>query len=162
MRLRTGLTAAVGMALALTLSLSSCSGDDEPLPAASGDPTTPTTTQSFTGAGGGGFCDLVRDQSSLDYTALSEASPDETRVIYESFRSVVRDMVKAAPPEISADVQLISDAYDTMYDEYEKVDYQFDRLPPDLAQALDGPAVIQATERLDAYAAEVCGIDPAE
>lgn len=157
---RVALLAAV---LAGLLAAGCSTGDDEGSATTSTPDTGASTSEppAFTGDPQSPFCNLLRDVDTS--TALSGALTDPATV-ETTFRELVRvlhDALAVAPPEIEADLALVSQGIDALDASLAQVGYDFDVLAASgeadtLREAVDDPAFAAAGARLSAYRTQVC------
>lgn len=114
----------------------------------------------FTGSGSGDICALAAD--------FEENDPFGDDVGFDAFNSEFFDriddifgrVVDAAPAEIRDDAITMRDGFRQFGDTFEEYDY--DLFDPELATALesfDTAEIEAATERVERYLTDVCGID---
>lgn len=131
---------------------------DEPTTAPEPTPTA-ATTDAFSGAGSGDFCEVARQ--------LNESDPfeDETLGLFtEEFFTVVLDLygniLAIAPDEIRPDLELTLAAFQQMADLAAQFEYNvFDPAFGEAMEQVDTAALDAAAARIDAYLLEVCGVD---
>lgn len=163
--------------LALMLVASACGGDDS-----GGDAATTTTTASGSGDGaadattttteaepvsgdsGSTYCDRIRaaqdgSEDGLDFNLLGK-SPDEIKALFETNLRVFEDWRDLAPNEIQDDADVLLDAFRTIVERGNELDWDLETLVDDpVFNAFDDAAVTAASNNLDAYSKDVCGVD---
>ena len=83
---------------------------------------------------------------------------------FEQAQSALVDLTKSAPDEIKDDVKTISDALSSLISVFESADDDFTKLAQDPAalarqlESFSGQEVTDASARVEAYLAQVCGI----
>lgn len=157
---------ACGLAL---LVLTGCSGGDDDNDAASATTTTaaggttstlrPVDT-SFSGQGSTEFCNLARTytERSASVGGNTSSTPAQLRTLANEGRTAINQAADVAPPEIKADVQLISTTFSGLLAELEKVDYDATKLTPAAFAPLQAPEFGRASQRFQAYTQDVCKI----
>ena len=156
--------AAVG--LAVVLGASACSGSEdaaERTTTTTSDRTTSTTTTvpTYTGDPQSPFCNLLRG---VDTRSVLEGDPNDPAAVEAGFRrlvGVLRDALALSPPEIEADLALVSEGIATLDATLAAVGYDYEALAasgqgPKLSEAVNDPAFTEAGARLGAYRTQVC------
>ena len=163
-RIRSTLVAC-GLALSLLASCSGGDSDKDAAPAATTAPAGPTSTArpadpNFTGQGSSEFCALARTYSERSATVGSPSAmtPAQLRAIANEGRTAIAQAANTAPPEIKADVQLISTTFTALLAELEKVNYDFSKITPAVFAPLQAPEFGRASQRFQAYSRDVCKI----
>jgi hypothetical protein len=159
---------ACGLAL---LVLTGCSGDGggdrDAAPASSTAPAGPTTaapapapSPTFTGQGSAEFCALARTYTERSATVGSPSAmtPSQLRSLANEGRTAITQAARTAPPEIKADVELISNTFTALLTELEKVNYDFAKITPVAFAPLQTPEFGRASQRFQAYTRDVCKI----
>jgi hypothetical protein len=118
--------------------------------------TTPTTTPKKVQANGGGdFCKLIASASNTDIGGDSAASAEAT---ITKARGQERQALALAPDSIKADVTLLFNASNVMYDALAKVNYDYTKLTSADMAPLGSADVTAAEKRLQTYVTTVCKI----
>lgn len=152
------------MAVAAALvALAACSGDggSSDAPTTTPEPTLATTTTepSFTGAGSERFCSDDRAaRERLDRINQAAPSIETLKERYATLADALRSLGEVAPGEIAGDVRLLGRAYDAFIDSMQRVNWDTMRLPAEVSQKLGSPEVLAASNRLQSYERQVCGI----
>jgi len=129
-----------------------------------------TTTIAFKGSGSGNLCDYGKDIESS--SALEDAFTGKTdsKSLKDGFNKtldVINTAVSKAPSEIKADLQTLQAGFKQIAAFYATYDYDVTKLTaamqkdPSLVSkidALNSDAYSAASDRVDAYFAQVCGI----
>jgi hypothetical protein len=164
--------ALVAGAALVALVLTGCGGDNSSSTAAS-SPTTAAsnanaTTPSFTGSGSSDFCNFAKDLESSDIANSLTGDSTNVKDDLAKVRAALAQAKAKAPDEIKADVATVADAFQKYDDLLAKYGYDTQKLtdaaqknPQVLAQAtavLDDSKFAAASERVSAYAQQVCGI----
>lgn len=120
------------------------------------------------GGADGQYCDLIREyeQDSSDFGAVfsdPDATPETLKQGVDELVSAIERLRDAAPDEISADVDTVTETIASIADVLEKYDYDFMALAtaPEAAELqarFDSDEVTSAGERLDAYTTATCGV----
>jgi hypothetical protein len=131
-----------------------------------------TVDTNVSGKGSGDFCNYIKDVENdvnLDSLGDAEASPSDVKKQFEQGRDAIDKAADKAPAEIKPDVEKLGDFIHKFGDLLAGYDYDFTKLltdaqahPEKLAEfeQLTSDADFQAaSERLDAYVSNVCGID---
>jgi hypothetical protein len=174
-------------AAAFTVSLVACGGDDSdssapdegsdsteapaassdaPDSSAGGDESAATTgAPDFSGEGGGEFCSQAQgfDEAFSD-EAFQPDDPADLEDQFNASQQALADLEDSAPDEIKEDVGILADAFASLIEVFESVNYDFTQLAQDpeaVAQleAFNSAEITDATTRIEAYLTEVCGID---
>lgn len=159
--------AACGLALLVLTSCSSGDDDKEAAPAASttapAGPTTtlPAVTPTFTGQGSAEFCGLARTYTDrfASVGSPTASSPAQLRTLANEGKTAITQAANTAPPEIKADVQLISTTFTGLLAELEKVNYDFTKVTAAVFAPLQTPEFGRASQRFQAYSRDVCKIN---
>ncbi len=117
---------------------------------------------SFSGAGSEAFCGMATELEDSDAAdaLFSATDPADVEAAWVPFHDLVNTVVATAPAEIKPDFETIAEVYDTLGEVLEANGWVID-------DAFEAPAVVQitgtveasgATERIDAYLSEVCGL----
>ena len=156
---------ACGLALLVLTGCSSGDDDKDAAPAASTVPAGPTTTAQpadpkFTGQGSAEFCSLARTYTErfANVGNSASSSPAQLRAIANEGRAAITQAANTAPPEIKADVQLISTTFTALLAELDKVNFDFSKLTPAAVAPLQTPEFGRASQRFQAYTRDVCKI----
>jgi hypothetical protein len=164
----------VAGAALVALVLAGCGGDNSS-PSAAQSPTGAasssngsTTTPSFTGSGSSDFCNFAKDLQSSDIANSLNGDSTNVKNDLAKVRDALSQAKAKAPAEIKADVATVADAFQKYDDLLAKYGYDPQKLtaaaqkdPQVLAQAtavLDDSKFAAASERVSAYAEQVCGI----
>lgn len=165
----TGLrTKLVVCALALVV-LSACSSGDkkQASPTTSAGPAStaagPTTTlrpvdTSFTGQNSAQFCSLAKTYNDRFANVTAASTPAQMRSVAQDGRTAINQAVSAAPAEIKPDVQVIANAFTSLFNELEKVNFDATKLQPSAFAPLQTPEFQTSSTRFQAYTTKVCGI----
>lgn len=150
----------VGIVLFVVLVAGCGGGDSDESASTTAPPATSggTTAPTFSGAGSGQFCDLVKTYS--DRTAgltRANSTPAQVRQLATELGAAIQQAVSVAPAEIKTDVTLVAAAAKDYLAGLQRVGYDLSRVPPDALQKFQAPDVQAATERLQNYSRTVCG-----
>lgn len=113
----------------------------------------------FSGDSDSDWCNASRDIDVLgdDFDNVDFTNPEAVRDVYLTMNDAIRDAAPLAPPELADAVDTTLDGFDQLNDVLADVDY--DILNADLAIIDELDAEMQAaSDTIDAYNAEVCGI----
>ena len=153
-----------GAAVALALAVSGCSGSEdaaERTTTTERTTSTSTTVPTYMGDPQSPFCNLLRG---VDTRSVLQGDPNDPTAVQAGFRrlvGVLRDALALSPPEIEADVALVSEGIATLDATLAAVGYDYDALAasgqaPKLSEAVNDPAFTEAGARLGAYRTQVC------
>jgi hypothetical protein len=157
--------AVVALALAAALAAGACSGSDDAAPrtktTAERSTSSSTTLPTFTGDPASPFCSLLRG---VDTRSVLQGDPNDPAAVQAGFRrlvGVLHDALALSPPEIEADLALVSQGIEQLDATLAAVGYDYDALAasgqaPKLSQAVNDPAFTAAGARLGAYRTQVC------
>lgn len=92
------------------------------------------------------------------------ATGDDVRAAFETMADLASGLEDGAPAEISADLATLNGAVDRMLEIFEQYDWDFAALETapegaELGTLMESAEVTAATDRLDAWALDTCGID---
>ncbi len=117
---------------------------------------------------GGDFCTLARaydaDQEATNDIFNGTLDAAGIKKAYEDVASKIGAMVSAAPAEIKKDAQVLQTGLGTFNDVLKSVDYDIAKLAADPEAAaklavFDSPEFNAASDNLDKYLSDTCGID---
>lgn len=152
----------MALVIAAVLALSGCSGGSKGRSSgttapASGASSTVATV--FTGEGSTQFCTLLRGfNQNTERITPSLNDPDALRQALAEVQMGIAQASSQAPPEIRADLSLLSGLYSQLVAALAGANFDFTKLPPDTLSRLSAPEVQAAATRLQAYAANVCKV----
>ena len=155
------LLTACGLAL---LVLGGCSSSDPkptstPTTAAGGPSTTlPPVATSFTGQGSAQFCALAKTYTDRSASLGANLTQAQLRTASQDARTAITQAAAAAPAEIKADAQAVSDAFAALFDELNRANFDPSKVSPAALAPLSSPQLSTATTRFEAYLHSVCGI----
>ncbi len=170
--------ALVAGAALVALVLAGCGGDNSS-PSAQSPTTTAaggtsgsnasTTSPSFSGSGSSDFCNFAKDLQNSDIgSSLDSDNSTNLKADLDKVRDALSQAKDKAPAEIKADVATVADEFQKYNDILAKYDYDPQKLtdaaqkdPQVLQQAtavLGDPKYQAASDRVSAYAEQVCGI----
>ena len=97
--------------------------------------------------------------------AMSSTNVAEVKAAFETMQVMIHDLDNDPPSEIADAVHTMREASDEIITIFQKYDYDFTKLAgaPEyvkLAETMDGSAISEANEKLDAYSTGVCGLPP--
>jgi hypothetical protein len=155
-----------GSATATTGSSSSGSG----APAASdGSSAGTTAVPDFSGSGGEKFCSQAKGfEDTLGSSDFGQSSdPAQLKDDFANAQDALKQLEKSAPAEIKDDVSTVADALSSLIGVLESANYDFTKLAQDPAalaqlESFSGQEVTDASARVEAYLAQVCGISSAD
>ncbi len=129
-----------------------------------------STDPQYSGDRNSRFCELVRqlDESSpLDSVFGQSTTPEATKASWDQVMAVFGPLRETAPDEIANDVGVATRFIDVMDRIFVENKYNIDEVAiameaePELAELSNGDSEMDAaTERLDAYGVDVCGLAP--
>jgi hypothetical protein len=158
------------------VSLAACGGGSDPkssTAAATSDSSSGTSSGStaFKGNNSGDFCSYAKDienDSSLNDAFSSSTDAKTMKEGFQKAADIYNTAVGKAPSEIKADMQTMQKAIKALSDFYASYGYDMTKMQaavakdPTLAtkmQAFSSDEFSKASERVDAYFTQVCGID---
>jgi hypothetical protein len=169
----------LALVLALALVATGCGGDDAGSDDATtttastsdGDGQTTTTTaatttteaESMSGDSGSEWCDRMRlaaeGEGALDFDTLS--TPAEFQEAFEAGLELFEEAADIAPREIDEDVDTLLEMFRVFVDVGTRAEWAPLAMfqDPELLAAADDPALEAASDRIDAYNRDVCGVD---
>lgn len=84
------------------------------------------------------------------------ADPQRLRTTMREAAAAVKDGQATAPEALKADLAVLSDAFQRLLTVFEQANYDITRLSLTSLQELQSPAVVGASQRIDAYTKEHC------
>ena len=143
------------------LFVAACGSDDAEPSGASADTQAPADADVSGHGDGSDFCDFVeRTQDTDELLESITGDPAELEEAMTELRSRVEALADVAPGEIGDDVKLFTDGILKLVDALDAADYDF--LDADLAFLEDeqlAQSISAATERIDEYSGDRCGIE---
>lgn len=135
-------------------------GSDDDMPADEPD------DEPMSGDSGSDWCDAVRDatdnpdDSPLSFDLIGMSS-EELEEQFKENLSVIESWANQAPSEIEDDVEVIVDTYRTFIDMGNDAGWDFNAMATDpaFASAFEDSAIDTASNRIDQYTRDVCGVD---
>lgn len=124
-------------------------------------PATSTTgaTEQFTGVDSEEFCQLA-ESFDIEGALTGVESGAELEAAFDEVLGMLRQLDEAAPAEIEDDVTVVADAWAGLREPLAAADWNLLQVDPAALSGPDRPAQDAASDRLDAYVAQVCGIEP--
>jgi len=125
---------------------------------------------SSSGSGPDAYCARIqayKDKSdSLDVVFAGDELPDPAKLkdAFTTMQTMIHDLEKGAPSEIAADVAKQGAAIDSVVAIFDKYDWDLMALAasPDMAEMqtqMTGEEMTAASDRLEAYSTNTCGIE---
>jgi hypothetical protein len=132
------------LAVPLILAVGACGGDDDDAGGSSS---------------GSDWCDMATQVEAQDnlFNEADFTDPDAVENAFTGARDLMEDAEDKAPDEIKEDVETVSNAFGTLVDELEQVDWNFMELDSAVLDDM-GTEVQDASDRIAAYSEEECGI----
>jgi hypothetical protein len=123
--------------------------------------TTTSSTPTFTGDAQSAFCTLLRGVDTSTVLGGDPGDPTAVEAAFHRLVGLLRDAHALAPPEIAADLALVSGGIAALDGALGAVGYDFDALAASgdsaaVVRAVNDPAFAQAGTRLSAYRTQVC------
>jgi hypothetical protein len=125
-----------------------------------------TTSPNFSGDDSGDLCSYAKKIEASSNDLLDD--PANFSEDLKKFREIYKTALSKAPSEIKADLKTSFDGGEALFTLMEKYDGDYTKLlaaaetDPEVAKAvanLDDPEVAAASDRVDAYFTNVCGLD---
>ena len=125
--------------------------------------------KSGSGSSTADYCDknAANKAKSDELDSVFTGTPDSAKIeeAFTTMQSMVSDLKSDAPAEIKQDVTTMSDAIDSVVKIFSQYDWDFTKLAsaPEFAtlqQDLQGSDMTAASDRLEAFSTDTCGIDP--
>lgn len=123
-------------------------------------------------SGGGATSDAAYCKKIESYKAKADeldsvmqgSDPAAIKGAFTTMQGMIHDLDKKPPASIAADVHTMTDAVDKIVTIFEKYDWDFNKLATapeaaDLSTIMDNDAVNTASDNLDTYTSDVCGLD---
>ncbi len=123
--------------------------------------TTTTSAPTFTGDAQSAFCTLLRGVDTSTVLGGDPGDPTAVEAAFHRLVGLLRDAHTLAPPEIAADLSLVSEGIAALDSALAAVGYDFDALAASgqsaaVVKAVNDPAFAEAGNRLSAYRTQVC------
>jgi hypothetical protein len=120
------------------------------------------------GGASGSYCDLVRSYTSSNSAlddAFTSGDAGALKTELNKLKPMLQTLQSQAPDEIKADVDLMATNLLKMIDVFDKYDYDMTKVAAapefaDVSTAMTSDEVSKASDNLDKYESEVCGITP--
>ncbi len=121
----------------------------------------------FSGDDSDTFCALAVQFDENDPTTelFTSDDPEQLKVDWATAEDLISSLTAEAPAEIKPDFEILTAGFQQVGDLYEKYDWDFQALgeaastDPDVAALADTAEADAASDRVDAYLQQVCGID---
>lgn len=152
-----------GAAVLSALVLAGCGGkgsSSTATTAASPTTTVPggsTTTPSFTGSKSSKYCELARQLPSAATADLSDAA--KMKALFQQFDTFAAQFLAVVPAAIKTDADTVVNGLKQLETSLKAVNYDVTKVDPNALSSLTDPNFIAATDRIDAYDSQVCGIN---
>jgi hypothetical protein len=152
-----------GAAVLSALVLAGCGGKGSSSTAttAAGPTTTvaagSTTAPSFTGSKTSKYCELARQLPSAATADLSDAA--KMKALFQQFDTFAAQFLAVVPPAIKTDADTVVNGLKQLETSLKAVNYDVTKVDPSALSSLTDPKFIAATDRIDAYDSQVCGIN---
>jgi hypothetical protein len=105
------------------------------------------------------YCAAARRFARVDLAASRQ--PAELQRAFAELRAVLPAMAAAAPPELRADLAVVSSGYGKLGEATESDGWQWNTLAGAVFAIGEDRAFVAAGERVDAYNQRTCGVVPA-
>ena len=113
------------------------------------------------------FCGMIQDYKDKADSFDSAFTQDDPKAVEEAFttmQGVLHDLEKAAPADVKKDLDTMVTVIDRMIAIFDKYDWDFTKLAmapefEELSADLDSEEMSAASDRLDTYSKDTCGID---
>jgi len=160
------LTTLVLGAVAAATILGACGGDGGALnDIVGGDSTAPAEVP--TAVSETEFCGMIQDYKDKADSFDSAFTQDDPKAIEEAFttmQDVLHDLESAAPSDVKDDLETMVTIIDRMIAIFDKYEWDFTQLAmapefEELSADLDSEEMNGASDRLDSYSKDTCGID---
>jgi hypothetical protein len=126
------------------------------------------TSYDFSGKGSGDFCKkLEKVAKDIDLNDSDSLDSGDFKKTFEAGQDALDEFADDAPAEIKGDFKTLKSFYAELEPILEKYDFDFSKIAaaaqtdPEALAALESaasdPKLTEATERIDAYATQVCG-----
>lgn len=144
-------TLAIGAFAAVSL-LAACGGDDSSNGGAVSDEEFCTMIQNY------------KDKADSFDSAFNSDDPKDIETAFTTMQGILHDLDDAAPSGVKEDLGTMVGVIDRMIEIFDQYDWDFTKLAmapefEELSTQLDGDEMNAASDRLDQYSEEVCGIE---
>ncbi len=113
-----------------------------------------TKVPSFSGSASSKYCGLARQFSQATSPSLSS----DPKVLSDQFDALSGQFQSVAPAPIKADVDTVITTIKQLVASFKAANYDVSKINPADMAALQDPKFVAATQRVEAYDAQVCGI----
>lgn len=128
-----------------------------------GDEGDDTTDETFTGDADSEWCATYQELQDLPDPFGGESTPEEAAGMFQEAFALADELVEVAPPDILEATERAAAALREFDEILSAYDYDFERLgqeaTPEELEQLNDPELQEASEDLEAYASQVCGIE---
>ena len=113
------------------------------------------------------FCGMIqayKDKADSFDSAFTNNDPKAIEEAFTTMQGVLHDLDSAAPASVKKDLDTMLSTIDRMIEIFDKYDWDFTKLATapefeELSTDLNGEEMTAASDRLDAYSKDTCGID---
>lgn len=112
---------------------------------------------------GGDYCDLAKsldEENPFEGETPDFSNPSAFEKALATFQTKGRAVLKSAPAEIKADLELLLSATAEIGDALKAADYDFAKMDPATFAKFQDPKYQEASDRVEEYNKRVCGIEP--
>jgi hypothetical protein len=110
--------------------------------------------------GGGKFCQEAAAVSNAGLSAASQGiTPADVKAQVAQYKAEEKVVLATAPGSIKPDMQTLFAGVDKLYAALVAANYDYTKLDPTTLTSFDTPAFEAASNRVDAYLKNTCGID---
>lgn len=115
-----------------------------------------TTVPRFTGSSSSKYCGLARQFAQ----AITPTLSGDAQQLFQQFDAESGPFVAAAPSAIKSDVQTVVTVVKQLEAEFAAVNYDATKLTPANLAPVEAPSFAAASDRVNDYDVQVCGITP--
>lgn len=128
-----------------------------------GDDGDDTTDETFTGDADSEWCATYQELQDLPDPFSGESTPEEAASMFQEAFALADELVEVSPPDILEATERAAVALREFDEILAAYDYDFERLgqeaTPEELEQLNDPELQEASDDLEAYASQVCGIE---
>lgn len=106
----------------------------------------------------GDFCTTAREIQTEFNGSFSGTTPDELKRDFTKAEQAFDRLQESAPDKLEDDVKVLADAFRKFHDALEKAGYDPSKVDPKSAEGLSNDRTEKASNALDAYGRDVCGM----
>ncbi|MDQ1392957.1 MAG: hypothetical protein QOF30_1934 [Acidimicrobiaceae bacterium] len=115
-----------------------------------------TTVPTFSGSKNSRYCELARQLPSASTSDLTDVT--KVKALFEQFDAFAAQFLAVVPAPIKSDGETVVSGLKQLEASLKAANYDITKVDPSSLSSLTDPTFIAATDRIDAYDTQVCGI----